>query len=98
MLHKQMVLATFAVTIVFFLVASACERSPDWTGHIYPDRTNLTESQLVGYFDSLESCREATTKRLASFGAMERGDYECGYRCKPFESGSDLLVCERTER
>jgi len=87
--------ATLA-TICFALAGSACERGPEWTGYVYPDRSNLMQSEFVGYFDTLESCRTTARVRLASLGATDKGDYECGYRCKPFDLGG--LICERTER
>jgi len=69
-----------------------------WTGYIYPDRSNLTNSKLIGYYDSLESCRGVAQEQLASINASERGDYECGYKCKPLRTGSDMVLCDRTER
>jgi hypothetical protein len=67
-------------------------------GFAYPDRNNLIEFRLVGYYDSLEQCRAAALAKLDELSSRSRGDYECGYRCKPSGSGSDVHICERTER
>ncbi len=69
-----------------------------WTGTIYPDRVNLTRSETIGTFDSLESCRRACQSRLADRGATFSGDYECGLDCKPNPDLGGILVCSRTER
>lgn len=66
--------------------------SSEWTGYVYPNKHNLADSQSIGNFTSLESCRYAALQALSNLpGGRERGDYECGENCK----GN---LCERTSR
>src|SRR4051812_3218416 len=87
----------FAAKLLFMLAlglsVSGCESGPQWVGHVYPDRSNLMDARLIGYYDSLEACRAAAWDRVDTMHRRFNGDYECGYKCKPFSSGSDLLVC-----
>ena len=85
-----------------WLLVAGCEPRPDWRGWVYPDRSNLTESLPIGRFDSLAQCRATATgvikllKQEIHDGEPVRADYQCGFKCKPGEGGSD--ICEKTAR
>ena len=84
-----------ALTATLGLLFGACG-AEEWTGTIYPDRSNLTIYTSVGTFDSLESCRQACKSGLADREATADGGYECGLNCETSEYG--IMICDRTER
>ncbi len=67
-----------------------------WDGYVYPDRSNLARSIYIGEYKTLDECRTAALRTLASMEIpLDRGDYECGLNC---ESRNGFNVCSRTER
>lgn len=73
------------------LLLSGCHNEPDeWSGFVYPNKTDLTDSANIGVYDSLEACRSAAGATLNEKGSTN-GDYECGLNC----SGS---LCEKTSK
>lgn len=75
---------------------AAC--TPDeWTGVVYPDRSDLTQDVRIGVFDTLEACRSAALRTIKEQGWTERADYECGSNCRtPANLGGDLMICDET--
>lgn len=86
------------------LLISACDRA-EWQGWVYPNRNDLTDSIQIGTFKSLEQCGTSAKAVIIRFeerrdedGEPIRGDYECGFKCKPDGGLGGLNVCEKTER
>lgn len=65
-----------------------------WTSFIYPDKTNIKRSMEYGKFETLETCTQASVKKLNELGLSQRGFIECGLNCS-FHEGMKTLVCER---
>jgi hypothetical protein len=88
------------VSVVIFAVGVllSCSGPETWTATVYPDRQNLRDSISLGLFPSRFECAAAAIDVLARLGALVRGDYECGLRCKRNERLPALLVCDTTER
>lgn len=79
------------------LLALACSGEPRWTAFVYPDRTDLSTVYYPGNYSTLEDCRTAVVTYMYARGiALGVGDYECGYKCRPF--GTDSYICKRTEQ
>lgn len=76
------------------VLLGGCEE--EWDGHVYPDKSDLTHSEYIGRFQSLEECRDAALSRINRLPRPGRGDYECGLNCEPGIGG--ILVCEETMR
>jgi hypothetical protein len=79
---------------------AGCDPTP-WQGWVYPDRHNLAVAIHIGNFESLEQCRQQAHFKLHQHALYEdgeklKGDYECGYSCKP--DGYGLNICKKTER
>ena len=70
-------------------------QSEEWTGYVYPDKTNLSRYVKSGTFDSLENCRWSSIQVLKAGNNQLSGDYECGLNC---EIKSGLNVCKETTR
>ena len=100
--HRTAIVVRWTIGVLAIVLVVQCRPTPnDWTGHVYPDRSNLLRQEALGNFDSLEACREAAVARLREIGADSSGDYECGFKCRPLlpELGAEsVLVCETTER
>lgn len=69
--------------------------SEEWKGWIYPDANNLSSSQYIGSFKSIEECRNSAVGRLRSMNRQSSGDYECGLNCR---SEYGVNICEKTIR
>lgn len=67
-----------------------------WEGFAYPNAADLTHHVTVGVYESLEACRHAARRTLASMNALEKGDWECGLNCDGHYG--TVKICERTER
>ncbi len=50
----------------------------EWDGHVYPDKTDLTQSEYIGRFSSLKECRSGALARISLLHDPQRADYECG--------------------
>lgn len=92
------------VTPLLAVLLAGCDRAP-WQGWVYPSASDLTDDIPIGRFDSLEQCRGSakavlarTEERRDGDGEAIKGDYECGYKCKPDGGMSGSNVCEKTER
>lgn len=87
------------------LTLASCNRPKDWQGWVYPNRNNLTDDIPIGSFETFAQC-SATAKALVirfeserdDQGNWTRGDYECGFKCKPTGRRGALNICEKTER
>ena len=78
--------------------------SARWQGWVYPVASDLTNDIPIGRFSSIEACRASATSILAltnerrdEDGEPIKGDYECGYNCKPDGGLGGLNVCEKSE-
>ena len=77
MLYKVMIPG---VLICLFLMG--CDVIwPTYTGIVYPDKNDLSQSENVGVYPSLDECRDASHTRLVAINAVNSGDYECGKNC-----------------
>lgn len=91
-------------TAFFVLLAlCGCEQR-EWQGWVYPAAYDLTDDIRIGHFKSLEECRASakailvrTEERQDEDGEPIKGDYECGYQCKPDGGMGGLNVCQKTE-
>ena len=70
----------------------------NWTAIVYPDRSDLSEHEIVGVFSELDGCRDAALSRLRELGPLSAGDYECGLNCEFREGWGDTLICETTRQ
>jgi hypothetical protein len=68
----------------------------EWSGHIYPDKNNLTEYEYLGIYPSLAECRAGALAKISLLPDPTQADYECGLNCEPSDYG--VLVCEKTLR
>lgn len=92
---------TQMVFVVVCIVAGAYWLWPtteSWTGVFYPDRSNLTIHEIVGEFESLESCRNFIIRKIDTLEEPNLSDWECGLNCKPFDGDPEMLLCAKTER
>lgn len=80
-----------------FILLASCGLE-EWTGIVYPDRSNLFEEVRIGVFATLEACRDAALATIDDRAWSASADYECGLNCRPFNEGSDLLICDETLR
>ena len=86
------------ITIAFLIaLLSACAEEK-WEGFVYPNANDLTISENVGTFSSLETCRDAALSTLSSISSVRAGDYECGLNCEARSDLGGLKVCEKTEQ
>ena len=89
----------FVLVPQFFPFLNGTKDSDTWTGHVYPDKNNLSVSRKIGEYPSLEKCREVAQAKIAAAG-WRNADYECGLNCKPMfpEIPDSVLVCEENSR
>lgn len=73
---------------------SGCQ-GEEWKGWVYPNMNDLTKSDYIGEFKSLEACRSSAKSSLGNLDALDSGDYECGLNCKQ-KYGTN--VCKKTLR
>ena len=87
------------VALTFVLLAGALDAcSPDeWTGFVYPNRSDLTKHIEIGAFDSFEGCKTSAINTMRQNNWQASGDYECGRNCRPSEYGG-WQVCKETKR
>ena len=93
----------FAAALLL-LALSGCDNAR-WQGWVYPAASDLTDDIPIGRFTSLDQCRASakavltrTEERRDEDGEPIKGDYECGFKCKPDGGLGGLNVCEKTER
>lgn len=75
-----------------------------WTGQstylatVYPNRADLTVSQEIGWFKTLEECRTSCLQHLNVIGRPypEVGDYECGLNCDSSSEWPGFWICQET--
>ena len=66
---------------LLILYGTGCSEEREvWKGHVYPDRYNLSNDELIGDFDSLVSCRKRANQVIRDRG-YTNADYECGLNC-----------------
>ena len=51
--------------------------SEEWVAYAYPDRSDLSEHDVVGVFASEDECIDAALEHLSSIRARQSGDVEC---------------------
>ena len=78
------------------LLCAACT-GDKWSAIAYPDAGNLSKSQYLGEFDSLEGCRDAVRQWRSGLPNAEETDYECGKNCDSKPGGDIPVMCEATE-
>jgi len=83
------------IMLAGFLDACA---SDEWTGFVYPNRSDLTHHREIGFFDSLQACRDAAYATMHRNNWLTSGDYECGLNCSVRAEYGGLQVCEETKR
>lgn len=84
------------VILCLVLALSGCDERPDtWTAFVYPDATDLTESQIMTGITSFEECRSLAIDALRKMNGASRGDYECGYRCA-YNTQWETHICKET--
>ena len=82
----------FLIVIIVIGALFALKKYTDqWTGIIYPDKSNLSNFKNIGEFKSLEQCRNEAISVLYKIVAEHKGDFECGLNCKG-------VVCEETSK
>jgi len=72
----------FVLAVLVAVVWYAFQPPDSWEGYVYPDRTDLSQHQNIGTFDTLEECRDnalAYGDRIDPTGL--NFDYECGLNC-----------------
>lgn len=75
---------------------AACDDRPDqWDAFIYTGDDLLTNETIRG-FKTFELCQQAAIDRLRQARPDGGGDYECGHKCEPMPSGSN--ICEETRK
>lgn len=89
-------LRVVAAPLLVATCLSGCFKE-EWTGYVYPDREDLTISQMIGPFGSLEDCGNTARAELARLGAISQGDYECGLNCE-YQPEYGMSVCKETAR
>jgi hypothetical protein len=82
------------------LLVTGC--SDNWHAFVYPDKTNLRFSAMLGPFKSIEECRANAKARLFDFSKQTLpgidGDYECGKNCDDGSKLNGVSICENTTR
>ncbi len=86
----------FAVVVVIVATVLLIGCGEEWDGHVYPDKADLTQSEYVGRYPSLQECRAAALAKISLLRNPHGADYECGLNCK--SSGYGVLICEKTLR
>jgi hypothetical protein len=77
------------------LLSVSCDTGPQWQAWVYPNREELTRSVPLGSFKTFNQCQAAALEALRSLKAEERGDYECGFKCK-WRPDMGINVCTET--
>lgn len=85
----------FATLALIALLVSACGED-QWHAIVYPSQGDLTEFEFLGVYPDLDSCRDASLRRLGELGARISGDYECGLNCRFEEGWGEMRICEDT--
>ena len=71
-----------SIFILYFVIAYFTGWWPfqadEWTGYVYPNRSNLTNYQSIGSFDNFLDCQSSAIYKLRSLDKALTGDYECG--------------------
>jgi hypothetical protein len=82
--------------VIFVFSFLGCNKDR-WEGFVFPKRDNKLIQRDVGWFNSLEECRNKSMEMLKELGAVQDGYYECSKNCKP---GSSFYMrkCEETVR
>ena len=86
-----------AVLLSFSILTSGCAQE-SWEGYLYPDRTDLSEHEMIGVFPSLEDCRAATRSEMRRLTNPDRATYECSLNCEFQEGWGNLRICEKTSK
>jgi hypothetical protein len=82
----------FSIFLVVVLSLTGCFQE-EWSGFVYPSKSNLSNHREIGTFSSLEQCRNAAVAVIQN-AKWRNADYECGLNCK---RGTLPMVCEKTE-
>lgn len=69
----------------------------EWTGFIYPDKTNTKRSKAFGKYETLEQCQKASKNELEKLNLTTRGYYECGLNCE-YHEGMKVEICEKMSK
>lgn len=90
-------LGLIVFAIAAFFVWKWVDGGGAWTGWVYPDASDLTQSVRLGEFKNFEQCQEAAINGLRSLSVADVGDYECGRGCR-FDSNYGMDICKETRK
>lgn len=96
-MKRKTVLILVAATIGAFFLGRTTSGNEKWEGYVYYDRNDLSVYQAIGYYDSLEECREFSTRKMNEWGSPHSRTYECAYNCR-INKEVDMRVCEKVSR
>jgi len=77
------------------LLSASCDTTPQWQAWVYPNREDFTRSVPLGSFKTFGQRQAAALEALRSLNAEERGDFECGFKCK-WRPDMGINVCRET--
>ena len=80
--------------VLVALLSTSCGQE-QWSGTVYPDRSNLRNSRSIGTYSSLQDCRAAAQIQINRLPEPQMADYECGLNCK--DQGG-ILICDSTRK
>ena len=86
----------YCVVAYLALWLAGCEGPPaHWDAFVYPN-DDLFEVEEIRGFKTFDLCRAAAEERLRALRPSGGGSYECGFKCEPFGTNSDMKRCEET--
>jgi hypothetical protein len=84
--------------VTSLMLLTGCEQSPDqWDAFVYPNANDLTINETIRGFKTFELCQRAAIDRMNAIQKPTGGDYECGFKCKPFGSYGGN-ICKETRK
>jgi len=81
--------------VATFLIGCSNDR---WYAIFYPDKSDLSEYQILGVYSTIDDCRMAVLAYKPEAEDWSRSDYECGLSCEFREDLGDHLVCDDTQQ
>lgn len=82
-----------SITIALLFSACDSDSKKSWTPFIYPDKNNQKRSMQLTDANSLQECKEISSKKLLSLGLKDVGSSKCGLNCT-YHEGMKQLICE----
>jgi hypothetical protein len=96
-INKEVEMKILLTSALFLVILSSCKENK-WEAIVYDDMNDLSEYKILGVFDSLEICRDASASYLIQSNLQQVGDYECGLNCEFREGWGNTRICEKTEQ